>query len=232
VKKQHRLVLVGLVVVFAAASALVLSAGEPSRIAHIEGSSSTPVASEGRALTTLQWDDGSFESGLGSGSGGGYIGQLATRFGGASATTMLNPMQLRGAYWRFFSGNPGVTAVNINFWHPLAPAAPQFPTGTAPVWQLPGNANTTATQFVSGMGPTIATPNMSVIVGVGVLGNSAWFLAHDTSGGGRQYFGYGTTQHFAYGAATLSGYGYSFHNIIRLYVDGNVPVELQMLTVE
>ena len=167
----------------------------------------------------------------------GYDGQLATRFGGSAATTALNPMQLRGAYWRFYPGSAGaVSAVNINFWHPLAAAAPQFPTGAAPIWQLPGNNNMTTTQFVSGAGPTISTPNLSVMVGVGVLGNSSWFLAFDNNGplAARQYFGAGSgsTQGFDYGAATLSAYGFAMNNIIRLYVDGNVPVELQLLTVE
>jgi hypothetical protein len=204
---------------------------------EIEGGKWNPTPD--RALTLLQWDDGSFETGLGVAGGAGYDGQVGMRFGGGAATMALIPMQIRGAYWRFYPGFGGATQVNINFWHPLGATPPRFPTGAAPLLQVAGNTNTTATQFVSvaaTAGPTISTPNGSVLVGVGVLGTSSWYLAADnnSSPASRQYFGAGTNSTLAwnYGGATLSGYGFAINYLARLYVDGNVPVELQKLSVE
>ncbi len=202
---------------------------------EIEGGSWNP--NPDRALTLLQWDDGTYETGLGV--AGGYDGQIGVRFGGSPATTALVPMQIRGAYWRFYPGYPGADNVNINFWHPLAATAPYFPTGAAPLVQVPGNTNTTSTQFASvsaGVGPTISTANGSVIVSVGVLGSSSWYLAGDDNStpAGRGFFGAGSssTQAWSYGGTTLSTMGFASNWLVRLYVDGNVPVELQIFTVD
>lgn len=234
--------------VVATASTFVIHAEDPSpeKIAavkdvlafdEIQGGSWNP--NPDRALALLQWDDGTYETGLGVNVNAGYDGQVGMRFGGSPATTALIPMQIRGAYWRFYPGNPGVTQVNINFWHPLVAAPPHFPTGAAPLLQVPAGPNTTATQFASvsaGVGPTISTANGSVLVGVGVMGNGSWFLAGDNSGpiAGRHYFGgaSNSTLVWDYGGATLSGYGFALNNLTRLYVDGNVPVELQKFLVE
>jgi hypothetical protein len=203
---------------------------------EIEGGQWNP--SPDRALTLLQWDDGTFETGLGVNINAAYDGQMGMRFGGYPLTTGLVPMQIRGAYWRFYPGFGGATNININFWHPLGATPPQFPTGAAPILQVPGVPNTTLTQFASvsaGIGPTISTANGSVLVGVGILGQGSWFLAGDTTApAGRQYFGGATSSTLVwdYGAASLTGYGFALNFLIRLYVDGNIPVELQTISVE
>ena len=185
-------------------------------------------------LTLLQWDDGSFESGLGVNINAAYDGQIAMRFGGAAATSGAVPLGIRGAYWRMYPGLGGATNVNINFFHPLA--ANGFPTGP-PILQVPGNTATNATQFASTpTGPTIGTANGSVLVGVGVLGNASWFVAGDTNGplANRHFFGAGTNNTTAidYGPTTLNNYGFAENFLIRMLVDGQVPVELQSFDVE
>jgi len=185
-------------------------------------------------LTLLQWDDGSFESGLGVNINAAYDGQIAMRFGGAAATSGAVPLGIRGAYWRMYPGFGGATNVNINFFHPLA--ANGFPTGP-PILQVPGNTATNATQFASTpTGPTIGTANGSVLVGVGVLGNASWFVAGDTNGplANRHFFGAGTNNTTAidYGPTTLNNYGFTENFLIRMLVDGQVPVELQSFDVE
>ncbi len=189
-------------------------------------------ASQG--LSILSFDDGSYETGIGVGGGAGYDGVVGQRFGGSPATTGVVPLGIRGAYWRFFGGGfAGATQVQINFWHPLAGAAPRLPVNPTPIAGVAGNTNTTATQFASTpAGPAISTANGSVIAGVNVLGVSSWFVAGDTSSDdGRQYFGTGPTlsQAPTIGAVTL---GFPFNLLIRLLVDGNIPVELETFNVE
>lgn len=185
-------------------------------------------------LTLLQWDDGSFETGFGVNSNAAFDGQIATRFGGSPATTGAVPMGIRGAYWRMYPGFGGATNVNINFFHPLAGNG--FPTG-GPILQVAGNTATNATQFASTpAGPTINTANGSVLVGVGVLGNASWFVAGDLNGAqaNRHFFGAGTNQTTVidYGPPTLNAYSITENFLIRMLVDGGVPVELQAFDIE
>lgn len=185
-------------------------------------------------LNVLTWDDGSFENGLGP-TGGHYDGQFAMRFGGAAATSGLVPFQIRGAYFRLRAGNPGATAVNINFWHPLGTNG--FPTNsTAPAAQVGAGITTGVTQQVTLLGPTISTANGSVMVGVGGLGTTSWFLDRDTTGpnNNRDFAGSNAnnTLPLSYGPTTLDNLGLGGNYFVRLVVDGNVPVELESFTIE
>lgn len=185
-------------------------------------------------LNVLTWDDGSFENGLGP-TGGHYDGQFAMRFGGAAATSGLVPFQIRGAYFRLRAGNPGVTAVNVNFWHPLGTNG--FPTNsTAPAAQVAGGTSTGVTQQVTLLGPTISTANGSVMVGVGGLGTTGWFIDRDSTGpnNNRDFAGSNSnnTLPLSYGPTTLDNVGLGGNYFVRLVVDGNVPVELESFTIE
>lgn len=202
----------------------------PENVArHISGTT------DGTALgvVTLDWDDGSFEGGLGP-SGGHYDGQFAMRFGGSAATTGLVPFMIRGAYFMLNSGNPGVTNVNINFWHPLTGGG--FPASASPAAQAPAGTTTGVTQQVTLSGPTISTANGSVMVGVGGLGTTSWFIARDSTGpdNNREFAGSSSNNTLAltYGPTTLGSIGFSGNYFVRLMVDGNVPVELERYTVE
>ncbi len=184
--------------------------------------------------TTLMWDDGSFENGLGP-TGGHYDGQFAMRFGGAAATTGLVPFVLRGAYVRVRSGAPGITAANVNFWHPLT--ASGFPTGGSPLVQEPAGASTGVTQQVSiSGGPVVNTPNGSVLVGLGGLGTTSWFIDRDTNGpnNDREFAGESSnnTLVLSLGPGTLGNFGFSGNYFVRLVVDGNVPVELERVSID
>jgi hypothetical protein len=185
-------------------------------------------------VVTLDWDDGTFEDGLGP-TGGHYDGQFAMRFGGAAATTGLVPFQIRGAYFRLRSGAPGVTNVNVNFWHPLTPS-PGFPASPTPVAQVPGGVTTGVTQQVTFVGPVINTANGSVMVGVGGLGTTSWFIDRDTNGpdNNREFAGSSANNTLAlqYGPTTLGSFGFSGNYFVRLTVDGSVPVELESLSVD
>ena len=195
---------------------------------------SGPTDGSALGVVTLDWDDGTFEGGLGP-TGGHYDGQFAMRFGGAAATTGLVPFQIRGAYFRIRSGNPGVTAVNINFWHPLTPS-PGFPASPAPIAQVPAGPTTGVTQQVTLTGPIINTANGSVIVGVGGLGTTSWFIDRDTDGpdNNREFAGSSSNNTLAlsYGPTTLGTLGFSGNYFVRLTVDGNVPVELESYSVD
>lgn len=183
-------------------------------------------------LTLLQFDDGTFETGLGVTGAAGYDGQIAMRFGGSAATSGQVPLGIRGAYWRQYPGFGGATNININFFHPLA--ANGFPTGP-PILQVPGSTSTVGTQNVyTSNGPTIATANGSVMVGVGVLGNASWFVAGDTTPptANRHFFGAFGTTNITYGPTTLNGFGFMEDFLIRFLIDGMVPVELQTFDVE
>ncbi len=179
-----------------------------------------------QGITLLSWDDGSYENGLGFFSGSG---QAAMRFGGAAVTTGAVPLAIRGAYWRFYPGF-AVQGININFFNPLTPMG--FPTG-APILQIPGTTNTAGTNFVSTPnGPTIFSANGSVLVGVGVQNVASWFIAADTGvANNRQFLGGSNTTNITYGPGTLAGYGFDWNFLIRLLIDGNVPVELQSFSV-
>ncbi len=152
-----------------------------------------------------------------------------------AATTGLVPFQIRGAYFRLRSGNPGATNVNINFWHPLTPS-PGFPVDTMPVAQVPGGTTTGVTQQVTLTGPVINTANGSVFVGVGGLGTTNWFIDRDTDGpdNNREFAGSSSNNTLAlsYGPTTLGSFGFSGNYFVRLTIDGNVPVELETYSVE
>lgn len=185
-------------------------------------------------LNVLTWDDGSFENGLGP-TGGHYDGQFAMRFGGAAATSGLVPFQIRGAYFRLRAGNPGVQTVNVNFWHPLTTSGLPANAGT-PAAQVAAGNSTGVTQQVTLAGPTISTANGSVMVGVGGLGTTSWFIDRDTNGpdNNRDFAGSNSnnTLPLSYGPGTLGGAGLSGNYFIRLMVDGNVPVELESFTID
>ena len=194
-----------------------------------------PPAPEG--MTVLSFDDGSFESGLGVAAGAYFDGVVAMAFGGSPATTGAVPLAIRGAYWRMYPGFGGATQVQLNFWHPLNATASRLPTNPTPIYGVAGNTNTTATQFASApAGPTVSTANGSVAVGVNVLGTTSWFVAGDTNGpqASRGQFGAGSTLSVppTIGAPTLSLYVTQSNYIIRLLIDGNVPVELQSFEIE
>jgi hypothetical protein len=181
-----------------------------------------------RGITLLSWDDGSYESGLGFFSGSG---QAAMRFGGAAATTGAVPLAIRGAYWRLYPGF-AVNNININFFNPLT--AGGFPTGP-PILQVPGTTATAGTNFVSTpAGPTIGSANGSVMVGVGIQNAASWFIAGDTNGvdNARHFLGGSNTTNLTYGPGTLSGFGFAWNFLIRLLIDGNIPVELQSFSVQ
>ncbi len=183
---------------------------------------------QGHNIILLSWDDGSYESGLGFFSGSG---QAAMRFGGAAVTTGAVPLAIRGAYWRFYPGF-AVQGININFFNPLDTNG--FPTGP-PILQVPGTTNTAGTNFVSTPnGPTIFSANGSVMVGVGIQNVASWFIAADTNGvwNSRDFLGGSNTTNLTYGPGTLAGYGFDWNFLIRLLIDGNVPVELQSFSVE
>lgn len=226
-----------LAVVFALIPAVVSAAdcspcARPSDDPDFDGGQGSWSPNAPAGLTLLQFDDGTYETGLGVSGAAGYDGQIAMRFGSSAATTGVVPLAVRGAYWRFFGGFGGATNVNINFFHPLM--ANGFPTGP-PIYQVAGGTATNATLFASApSGPTIATPNGSVLVGVGVLGNSSWFVAGDSTppNADRHFFGYGTTQDISYGPPTLNGFGFVHDYLIRFLIDGDVPVELQSLSVD
>ncbi len=186
-----------------------------------------------RGLNLLTWDDGTFENGLGP-TGGHYDGQFAMRFGGAAATTGLVPFQIRGAYFRLRSGAPGITLANVNFWHPLTTGG--FPAGASPIAQAPGATVTGVTQAVTLSGPTISSANGSLLVGVGGLGTTGWFIDRDTDGpnNNREFAGEASnsTQVLSLGPTTLESFGFSGNYFIRLLVDGSIPVELESFTVE
>ena len=198
----------------------------------------TPYASKGgdgvsQGINVLDWDDGTFEGALGP-TGGHYDGQFAMRFGGSAATTGLVPFVIRGAYFRLNSGNPGITLANVNFWHPLSPGG--FPTGGAPLAQAPGSPVTGVTQLVTLSGPVVNTANGSLLVGVGGLGTTNWFIDRDTDGpdNNREFAGESSnnTQVLSLGPTTLGSLGFSGNYFIRLVIDGNVPVELERFTVD
>ncbi|MDH3525455.1 MAG: hypothetical protein OES32_17920, partial [Acidobacteriota bacterium] len=167
---RHALVLAIALVALTAGVAQAQFAPSPNTSAL----GSDPTNGSNLGVVTLDWDDGTFENGLGP-TGGHYDGQFGMRFGGAAATTGLVPFQIRGAYFRLRSGNPGVTNVNVNFWHPLTPS-PGFPASPAPLVQVPAGTTTGVTQQVTLTGPVINTPNGSVFVGVGGLGTTNWFI--------------------------------------------------------
>ncbi len=220
-------------------SALAIQAREPKNKDSVNlGTPQDPqvVTSDGNApqgLNLLTWDDGSFENGLGP-TGGHYDGQFAMRFGGSAATTGLVGFQIRGAYFRLRSGAPGITFANVNFWHPLT--AGGFPAGGSPIAQAPGAPVTGVTQAVTLSGPTISTANGSVLVGVGGLGTTGWFIDRDTDGpdNNREFAGESSnsTQALSLGPTTLGSLGFSGNYFIRLLIDGNIPVELEMFNVE
>ncbi len=192
------------------------------------------VFEDAEGLNLLTWDDGSFEAGIGP-TGGHYDGQFAMRFGGAAATTGLVPFQVQGAYFRLNSGNPGVTNVNVNFWHPLT--AGGFPTNsTMPAAQVPAGTATGVTQMVTVAGPAITTANGSVMVGVGGLGTTNWFIDRDSTGpdNNREFAGSNSnnTLPLSYTPTLLGSIGLSGNYFVRLLVDGNVPVELEAITIE
>jgi len=198
----------------------------------------TPFDSKGGdgvvlGINVLDWDDGSFEGGLGP-TGGHYDGQFAMRFGGSAATTGLVPFVIRGAYFRLNSGAPGITFANVNFWHPLT--AGGFPTGGAPIAQAPAAPVTGVTQTVSLSGPVVNTANGSLLVGLGGLGTTGWFISRDTDGpdNNREFAGESSnnTQVLSLGPTTLGSLGFSGNYFIRLIIDGNVPVELERFTVD
>ena len=191
-------------------------------------------ASNRQGLDLLTWDDGSFENGLGP-TGGHYDGQFAMRFGGAAATTALVPFQIQRVYFQFRAGNPGVTAANVNIWHPLATNG--FPANPAtPAAQNPAPVATGVPHMVNFTGPTISTANGSVLVGVGGLGTTSWFIDRDTNGpdNNRDFAGSNAnnTLPLSFGPTTLGNLGFSGNYFIRLLVDGNVPVELESFSVE
>jgi len=224
-------VLVGLVAV----SALVVQAQSPNLATPTNPKPYTSTGGDGSALgiVTLDWDDGTFENGLGP-TGGHYDGQFAMRFGGSAATTGLVPFVIRGAYFRLRSGAPGITLANVNFWHPLSPGG--FPTGGAPIAQAPGATVTGVTQQVTLSGPVVNTANGSLLVGVGGLGTTNWFIDRDTDGpdNNREFAGESSnnTLVLSLGPTTLGGFGFSGNYFIRLQIDGNVPVELERFTVD
>jgi len=194
---------------------------------------SAPTDGSALGVVTLDWDDGTFENGLGP-TGGHYDGQFAMRFGGAAATTGLVPFQIRGAYFRLRSGAPGITNVNINFWHPLT--AGGFPANPAPTAQVPGAPTTGVTQQVTLAGPIVNTANGSLLVGVGGLGTTGWFIDRDSTGpnNDRDFAGESSNNTYALslGPTTLGSFGFSGNYFIRLMVDGGVPVELERFTVD
>jgi hypothetical protein len=224
--------------VTAVAAALLLTAAAAQAQFHASpntgslGSGATDGSKLG--VVTLDWDDGTFENGLGP-TGGHYDGQFAMRFGGAAATTGLVPFQIRGAYFRLRSGGFGITNVNINFWHPLTPF-PGFPASPAPLTQVPGGIATGVTQQVTLTGPVINTANGSVLVGVGGLGTTGWFIDRDSTGpdNNREFAGSSSNNTLAlqYGPTTLGNIGFSGNYFVRLTVDGSVPVELESVSVE
>lgn len=195
---------------------------------------SGPTDGSSLGVVVLDWDDGTFENGLGP-TGGHYDGQFGMRFGGAAATTGLVPFQIRGAYFRLRSGAPGATNVNINFWHPLTPS-PGFPASPAPLTQVPAGTTTGVTQLVTLTGPVINTANGSVFVGVGALGTTNWFIDRDSTGpdNNREFAGSSSNNTLAlsYGPTTLGSIGFSGNYFVRLAVDGNVPVELESYSVD
>jgi hypothetical protein len=226
-----------------AATTIRAEEGKPTRRTDKTSAFAAPAEYQARDVATkapllgtdlLTWDDGSFENALGP-TGGHYDGQFAMRFGGAAATTGLVPFKLLGAYWRLDSGDPGITNVNINFWHPLT--AGGFPASAAPLVQVPGNTVTGVTQSVTiPAGPTISTANGSVMVGVGGLGTTGWFIDRDTDGpdNDREFAGSNAdnTLPLSFGPATLGTLGFSGNFFVRLLVDGNIPVELEKFTIE
>lgn len=229
--RRSLFVLIGLL----AATGMIVQAQAPNLSTP---ANPTPYASRGGdgaklGLVTLDWDDGTFEAGLGP-TGGHYDGQFAMRFGGAAATTGLVPFVVRGAYFRLNSGNPGITLANVNFWHPLT--AGGFPTGAAPIAQAPGGVTTGVTQQVTLSGPVINTANGSLLVGVGGLGTTSWFIDRDTDGpdNNREFAGEASnnTQVLSLGPSTLGSLGFSGNYFIRLIIDGNVPVELERFSVD
>jgi hypothetical protein len=232
---QARSILV-LAIALVAVTAMVVQA-QPSKFAVSPNTTpltSDPTDGSKLGIVVLDWDDGTFEGGLGP-TGGHYDGQFAMRFGGAAATTGLVPFQIRGAYFRIRSGNPGVTAVNINFWHPLTPS-PGFPASPAPLVQVPGGTTTGVTQQVTLTGPVINTANGSVMVGVGGLGTTSWFIDRDTDGpdNNREFAGSSSNNTLAlsYSPTILGSLGFSGNYFVRLTIDGNVPVELESYSVD
>jgi hypothetical protein len=182
-----------------------------------------------KAIELLSWDDGTIENGLGVNINANYDGQIGTRFGGSPTTTGLIPMRLEGGYWRMFSGFAGATNININFWTNFAG---MFPTNL--VGKAAGNTNTTSTQYAAFPGTfTVTSAAGSVMVGVGVNGTNAWFVAGDTNNVvGRNFFGAFTTEAWTYGPGTLASLGLAMNHIIRLLVDGNIPVELESFDIQ
>jgi hypothetical protein len=191
-----------------------------------KGQSGTKEAKP-RASTLLQFDDGSYESGWGA----FYTGQAGMRFGGSTATTQLVPFRIRGAYWRWY---PlflyGLQTVNVNFWHPLtASGYPASPDPLAKIGAGGTGYSTAYAGFGTTGGPTITTGNGSVLVGIGNIATFIAFIGADTTqpAGGRQFLGYFDTESFQLGPAYFSAIGYYSDFLIRLLVDGNIPVELE-----
>ena len=218
-----------------AATALIVQAQAPNLGTPADTATIPSKGGDGSDLgiNVLDWDDGTFENGLGP-TGGHYDGQFAMRFGGSAATTGLVPFVIRGAYFRLRSGAPGITFANVNFWHPLT--AGGFPAGTSPIAQAPGSPITGVTQMVSLSGPVINTANGSVMVGVGGLGTTGWFIDRDSDGpdNNREFAGESSnnTQVLSLGPTTLGSFGFSGNYFIRLIVDGNVPVELERFSID
>ncbi len=218
-------------------AALSLVAAEPGdNLATPSGTQKVKTAEAGTAelgLNLLTWDDGTFENGLGP-TGGHYDGQFAMRFGGSAATTGLVPFRIQGAYVGLRSGAPGITAANVNFWHPLQ--ASGFPVGGAPLTQVAAGVTTGVIQTITFVGPTISTANGSVLVGLGGLGTTGWFIDRDTDGpdNNREFAGESSnnTLVLSLGPTTLGSFGFSGNYLIRLLVDGNVPVELERFSID
>lgn len=218
-------------------AALSLVAAEPGdKFATPSGTQKVKTAEAGtaeRGMNLLSWDDGTFENGLGP-TGGHYDGQFAMRFGGAAATSGLVPFRIQGAYVGLRSGNPGITAANVNFWHPLQTNG--FPVGGAPLTQVAAGVTTGVVQTITFVGPTISTPNGSVLVGLGGLGTTSWFIERDSTGpdNDRDFAGSSANNSLALsiGPGTLGTLGFSGNYLIRLLVDGNVPVELERFSID
>ncbi len=195
---------------------------------------SAPKDTSNLGTTVLTWDDGSFENGLGP-TGGHYDGQFAMRFGGDAATTALVPFRLQGAYLRIRAGNPGLTAANVNIWHPLATNG--FPANPAtPAAQVAAGVTTGVTQMIPLTGPVISTANGSLLLGLGGLGTTGWFIDRDSTGpnNDREFAGSAAnnTLGLSLGPGTLGSFGFSGNYFLRLLVDGNVPVELEAFSID
>ena len=174
----------------------------------------------GRLPLVLFFDDGTYENGLGFSD---YDGQWNVAFGGSPPSTGAVPFQVLAGFWLIYPGYPGQTQAVFNV----------HATANSQIFSSPAPAGT-GTQSWTGTGPVINNVGGSVFAGVGGNGPSIWFIGMDTTGpaAGRQWAGGGMTGNLNYSPAYWSGIGFANNWMIRLAVDGNIPVELESFDIE